>query len=107
MIERKRQKLVLACTHSLGAKFLEGQIKFMSENNFIVYVFSAPRLEIEKLCKEEVAIIISTLFTRVISPLSDLKCLLFLIKNLKEIQPDVINTGTPKAGLLVCLAARL
>ncbi len=107
MIERKRQKLVLACTHSLGAKFLEGQIKFMSENNFIVYVFSAPGLEIEKLCKEEGAILISTPFTRVISPLSDLKCLLFLIKNLKEIQPDVINTGTPKAGLLVCLAARL
>ena len=106
-MKNNEPRLLLACTHSFGAKFFQGQLQFMKENGFDVVVMSAPGKEIEQLCKDEGATFISFPFRRDISPFSDLKALIQLRKILKEINPTIINTGTPKAGLLVCLAAKI
>lgn len=102
-----RKKLVLTCTHSLGAKFLEGQALFMRKNGYDVFIISAPGQEIETLCNREGAVLIPVNFRREMSLLADLGCTLQLIYILKGLKADLINTGTPKAGLLVCLAAKL
>lgn len=44
---------------------------------------------------------------RAISPLSDLKSLVRLIKILRREKPDIIHSITPKAGLLAMVAARV
>lgn len=103
----KRKKLVLCCTHSFGAKFLEGQLEFMKDNGFDVYVFSGPGEEIKSLCRREQATLIVTPFKREISLSDDFKCLFFIIKKLKVLRPEIINAGTPKAALLMCLAAKI
>lgn len=103
----KKYKLLLACTHSLGAKFYEGQLRFMREHGFDVYVVCAPGKEIETLCYNEGATFVPFPFKREIDLASDFKNLFTLLKLLKEINPDIVNTGTPKAGLLVTLAAKV
>ncbi|WP_312365110.1 glycosyltransferase family 4 protein [Sphingobacterium sp.] len=102
-----RIKIILTCTHSLGAKFLEGQLSYLRNKGFEVYVLSAPGKEIENLCLREEANLISFPFQREISIINDLKAVFRLIKIIRKINPDVINAGTPKAGFLVCLSARI
>lgn len=106
MEKRDNPILLLACTHSFGAKFFQGQLRFMKEKGFDVVVLSAPGDEIEQLCLYEGATFVPFMFRRDISPLEDLKAVFQLRKILKEINPTIINTGTPKAGLLVCMAAK-
>src|SRR5690606_23592419 len=77
------------------------------EKGFDVVVLSAPGKEIEQLCKDEEAIFVSFPFRREIAPLSDLKALFRLQKLIRQISPTIINTGTPKAGLLVSIAAKM
>lgn len=109
MIEEVNKKpvLLIACTHSFGAKFLEGQLDFMKRSGFDVVVLSAPGIEIENLCLRENARLIPFAFRRDISFISDIKSLLKISRILKKLKPDVVNAGTPKAGLLVCLAAKV
>lgn len=44
-------------------------------------------------------------FTRKITPWQDLICLWRLVREIKKLQPDIVHTHTPKAGLLGMLAA--
>lgn len=103
----KKPILLIACTHSLGAKFLHGQLEYMKKNNFEVYVLCSEGIEIRKLCEEENVIFIPFPFERNISLIKDFVALFKLIKVIRKINPDIINTGTPKAGLLVSLAGRI
>src|SRR5690606_34159135 len=106
-MKNKKPRLLLACTHSLGAKFFQGQLQFMKEKGFDVVVISAPGKEIEQLCKDEHATFVSFPFRREIAPVSDLKALFRLRKLIRQISPTIINTGTPKAGLLISIAAKM
>lgn len=103
---KNRKNLILTCTHSLGAKFLEGQALFMKQNGYNVFIISAPGDEIEALCAREGAVLIPVNFKREVSPWADVRCTLQLIFILRRLKADIINAGTPKAGLLVCLAAK-
>lgn len=106
-MDSKRLKIVIACTHSLGAKFLEGQIRFLVDAGFDVYAMSAAGPEIQELCEQEGATLVVIPFSRKIEPFKDLKQIFAIRKHLKQIRPDIINTGTPKAGLLVTIAGYL
>jgi len=75
----------------------------MIENGYDVYTISASGPEVEEVLKEGVKHI-PVPFTRKITPLQDVKCLLMLVRIIREIKPDIIHTHTPKAGLLGMLA---
>lgn len=75
----------------------------MIEKGYDVYTISASGPEVEEVLKEG-AKHIAVPFTRKITPLQDLKCLIALIKIIREIKPDIIHTHTPKAGLLGMMA---
>mgnify|MGYP005812675183 CR=1 FL=1 len=85
---------------------LTGQFRFMREQGFQVYTMSASGKEVTEVLKEGVPHI-AIPFTRKMTPVQDLRCLLMLIKFIRKERPDIIHTHTPKAGLIGMLAARL
>lgn len=63
--------------------------------------------EIHSLEQKGIQIIGLSTFTREISPLKDLKSLLFLIGVIKRINPDILHCHSSKAGALVRIAGFL
>lgn len=58
-------------------------------------------------CQEEGAILLPVAIHREISIFNDLKSLWAIIKHFYRIQPDIVNVGTPKMGLLGSLAGKM
>jgi len=85
---------------------LTGQLRFMSENGFDVFILSADDIEREIIIEEEGCQHHIIPFTRTITPWQDLKCLWYLIQVIRKLRPNIIHTHTPKAGLLGMLAGR-
>jgi len=85
---------------------LKGQMKFMKENGFEVTMISSPGEEVPKLLEQEECMHIPVMLTRKITPFQDLKSLIQLTRILKKIQPDIVHTHTPKAGLIGMWAAK-
>ena len=82
---------------------LGGQFRYMKENGYDVYTISADGPEVKEVLKEGVEHI-AVPFTRKITPIQDLICLIRLVRIVNRIKPDIIHTHTPKAGLLGMLA---
>lgn len=104
----KKHKLVRITTIPASMKvLLRGQLSFMQKNGFEVLAVSADGEEVESLKQQENVSHYAVPFTRLISPIQDLKCLIQLTKYLRKVKPDVVHTHTPKAGLLGMWAAFL
>lgn len=86
---------------------LTNQMKYMKDNGFQVIMISADGEEKSRLVEREECTHIVVPFTRKISPIQDIKCLLQLIRLCLKEKPDIIHTHTPKAGLLGMIAAKL
>ncbi|MEM9679095.1 MAG: glycosyltransferase family 4 protein [Bacteroidota bacterium] len=86
---------------------LKGQLKFFKENGFKVYAASAAGREIRDIKEREQIIHFIVPYTRIISPIADLRALLLTFKLIKKLNPDIVHTHTPKAGLLGMIAAKL
>lgn len=86
---------------------LGGQMRFLREAGFEVTVVSGPGPQLDALGATEEVITHGIEMEREISPWSDLKSLFRLHRYIRQIKPDVVNVGTPKAGLIGGLAAFL
>lgn len=84
---------------------LKGQMKFMQEQGFEVVMISSDGPEVKALEAQEQCRHITVPFTRKISPVQDLVCLVKLIRIFRKLKPDIVHTHTPKAGLLGMWAA--
>lgn len=92
--------LVLAVTVPFSMFFFKGQIEYLKKAGFDVAVICAPGWDnLEGVKYYPVPM------EREISILKDFKSLLLLIKLFLKIRPTIVNVGTPKAGLLVGIAA--
>ncbi|HEY6978368.1 MAG TPA: glycosyltransferase family 4 protein [Chitinophagaceae bacterium] len=99
-------KLVRITTVPMSLELLiAGQMKYMQEHGFDVYMISSPQKNTELLEKKEKSKFIAVSMTRTISPVKDLISLVRLIKTLKKIKPHIVHTHTPKAGFLGIMAA--
>jgi len=98
--------LVLIVTVPVSAIFFRGQLKRLREGGFRVTFICNPGPQSAGL-KAEGADVIAVPMEREISLLKDMKSLWQLWRVLRRIRPDITNVGTPKAGLLGGLAARL
>ena len=87
-------------------KLLEGQLTYMKDH-FEVTAISA---DVERLkvygAKHKVKFF-PVEMTRQITPIKDLKALLKLVRFLKNEQPAIVHTHTPKAGIVGMLASKL
>lgn len=100
-------KLVRIVTVPISFKHLiKGQAKYFAEKGYEVLQISADGPELNDVKKFEKVRHVIVPFTRQITPIQDLKCLLQLIGIFKKEKPDIVHTQTPKAGLLGMMAAK-
>lgn len=99
-------KLVRITTVPLSLKYLlGGQLAYMQQF-YEVTAISAPGKELSEL--EAGGMPVRAIpMTRKITPLSDLRALIWLWKFFRDYRPEIVHTHTPKAGLLGMLAAWL
>jgi glycosyltransferase involved in cell wall biosynthesis len=101
-------RLVYIATHPITAfRLMDGQLGFMREHGYDVTVITAPGALLQRAADREGVRCVAVPMTREVSPLADALALARLTKVLVELKPDIVNAGTPKAGLLGVMAARL
>ena len=96
----RRPVLALAVTSHVSTDFFTGQFDYLMQAGFDVAVICTPGWN-----PPPGVAYYPVDMEREISPLKDLRSLWRLIRLLSRIRPDIINAGTPKAGLLVSVAA--
>jgi lipopolysaccharide/colanic/teichoic acid biosynthesis glycosyltransferase len=102
----RQPHLVILVTAASTRIFFGGQIKRLREAGFHVTFVSGPGPE-AAFMQAEGAQVIAIPMEREISLLKDAISLCLLWRTFRRIRPDLVNVGTPKAGLLGGIAARL
>lgn len=103
----RRPRLVYVVTHPVTADLLlRGQLAFMREQGFDVTVVSAPGPELDRVREREGVATVAVPMVRANDLRRDAVSLVRLTEALRRLQPDIVNAGTPKAGLLGMIAAR-
>ncbi len=102
----RRPRIVHAVTSSLSLTLMRGQLQHLQRSGFEAIALCSPGPEVEELRRDGVEVITIPM-RRELAPLRDLWALLRLVRILRRLRPEIVNAGTPKAGLLAGLAARL
>ncbi len=104
----RKKRIVYVVTVPLSAlALLRGQLRYMRERGMEVVLVTSPGEELGTVVEAEGVETRKVEMRREISLLHDLVSLFGLFKTLRELEPDVVNAGTPKAGLLGMLAAKM
>jgi len=72
-----------------------------------VFVVSSPGERLDRAAAAHGFTAVPVAMRRNLSPLRDVRSIVALVGALRRIRPDLVDTGTPKAGLLGTIAARL
>ncbi len=99
-------RLVIAVTAPRSAGFYAGQLAALRAAGADVWFLSSPSDEVARACAAEGAGFVGIEMERAPSPARDARSLVEITRALRRLRPDVVNAGTPKAGLLAVLAAR-
>jgi glycosyltransferase involved in cell wall biosynthesis len=103
-----RVKLVIIATvPETIMSFLVGQIRFLTPEGFEIHTITSPGIEEMPGHSELASIRHEVAMTRAVKPSADLKALWQLWQILRTIHPAIVQTRTPKAGLLGMIAAWL
>lgn len=86
---------------------MNGQLTFLRERGFDITVIAAPSESLDVVREREQVETIPIPIEREISPAADVRTLVKLCGILRQRRPDIVNAGTPKAGLLGMIAAKL
>jgi glycosyltransferase involved in cell wall biosynthesis len=105
-IEEKKPHLAFIVTVPVSTIFFRGQIEQLRRDGFRVTFITSPGPQAAAI-EAEGGEFIGVPMEREISVLKDVVSLWRLRKVLRRVRPDVTNVGTPKAGLLGGMAARL
>ena len=104
----RRPRLVYLTTHPVtAALFLRGQLTFMRESGFDVTVIASPGPDLEVVREREGVDVVAVPMERANHARKDVVSLARLTGVLRTLAPDIVNTGTTKAGLLGSIAARV
>lgn len=88
-------------------KLIHGQPLFMKKNGLDIFLASSDGPEISRIEEENNTYVVKLPLTREITPFKDLWALLITYKNIKKINPQIVHTHTPKAGIIGMLASYL
>lgn len=103
----KRPTLLYCVTVPLSAwTLLRGQLAHFREQGYEVHLACAPGPALSDVARREGVTVHEVVMDReATSLLRDLRSLAAMIALMRQIRPDVVNAGTPKAGLIGMLAA--
>ena len=102
-----RPRLLYVVTHGMTARYLlAGQLAWMQAHGFEVSVAASPGPDLDAVAEREGVSVFPVAIPREIDPVRDLRAVLALRRLMAEWRPDIVNAGTPKAGLLGMLAAK-
>ena len=101
-----RPKITFVVTAAISTVFFRGQLAYLTSNGFDVDFVSSPGERLEAM-RSEGATPCAVSIEREIAPLKDMVSLWRLWRFFRRTRPDLVVAGTPKAGLLGTLAARL
>jgi glycosyltransferase involved in cell wall biosynthesis len=101
----RRPRLLLAVTDSISCALLEGQLARAQDEGFDTALLISPGESTTRLVRRERPTLFPVAMRRKPAPFLDLIALVQIGRALKHFHPDIVNAGTPKAGLLVMLAA--
>ena len=103
----RRPRLVYVVTHPVTANLLlRGQLAFMRERGFDVTVIASPGPDLDRVAAREKVAVVGVPMARPIRPAADARSLVLLTRAIRQLEPDIVNASTPKAGLLGMIAAR-
>lgn len=100
-------KLVHIMTVPQSLFFLRGQVRFMKSRGFEVHAIASPGPSLIAFGREEGVTTHEAEMSRSINPLSDLLALARIVLLLRRIRPTIVQSHTPKGGLLGMIAAFL
>ena len=86
---------------------LRGQLAAAVTHGYEIAVISAPGPDLDAVAARDPVAVFPIPMVREIAPLADLRAVVALVRVMRRWRPDVVNAGTPKAGLLGMIAARL
>ena len=86
--------------------FLRGQLGYLRRRGYEVSVVSSPGPLLDELAGREEVRTFAVPMAREISPVADLRALRAMTAVIRQVQPEIMNASTPKAGLIGMLAAR-
>lgn len=107
MSEDKKMKIVHMITSASSMNLMKGQLNYLVELGHDVTVVTSSGKGLYEAARRENVKVKEINMERTINPIKDLISLIKLIYFFVIIKPDVCNAGTPKAGLLGMLAAKL
>jgi lipopolysaccharide/colanic/teichoic acid biosynthesis glycosyltransferase/glycosyltransferase involved in cell wall biosynthesis len=96
---------VMTVPQSLG--FLRGQIGYMKDHGLEVHAVSSPGRGLEEFGRQEGIPTCGISMPRRISPWADLVALVRLVRLMRRLRPDIVQSHTPKGGFLGMMAAAL
>jgi glycosyltransferase involved in cell wall biosynthesis len=99
-------KILIAVTSPISYALIRGQLMYLKSSGMDVYFACTFDPAIEELVKNEGATYVRFDLKREISFVKDVRAVLKAIKIIKDIQPDIINASTAKAGLIFMIAAQ-
>jgi glycosyltransferase involved in cell wall biosynthesis len=101
----RRPLMVVGITHPQTCLVLNGRLRALQAAGFRVVLISSPGTFLDRMAHDEGVEAVPILIRRHIAPLADMVSLIRLCRVLLQLQPDVTEFSTPKAGLLGNLAA--
>ncbi len=103
-----RPLLAIAVTHPMTADLLlRGQLGYLRRQGFALHLISSPGAQLDRVAAREGVEHTVLPMRRDMSPLADLIALVRYLRLFRKLRPDILSAGTPKAGLLATLGARL
>ncbi|MFP8784550.1 glycosyltransferase family 4 protein [Planococcus plakortidis] len=100
-------KLIHAVTVSESLSFMDGQLRYLKGRGFDPKALSSKGPGFEEFRASEQVDMLELSMDRGISPLHDVQSLARCISLFRRERPSIVNASTPKAGLVVTIAARI
>jgi glycosyltransferase involved in cell wall biosynthesis len=103
----RRPVIVLGVTVELSLRLMSGFPAYLVSRGWDVHVVCSPGETLTALADVDGVTVHPLPMRRDPAPFADLRSLAAWIRLLRRLRPDVVSAGTPKAGLLGMLSARL
>lgn len=100
----RRRRIMLAVTSDVSLRLMRGFPEYLDKNGWEVHVVCSPGPVFDTKANDGPVRYHALAMRRDLAPFQDIRALAAWVRLCREVQPDLISAGTPKAGLLGCLA---